>query len=123
MRSTLRQTKVLLTLLPTEHDFFQTQPLKDVSVFFMRHILHDWADSYCVKILRQLRDAASPTTRLFAMDKLAPYVCPPHLLSENEEMRLPGVLTPKLEAPLNNVISGNNYALGASVMVSQTQIF
>ncbi|KAL8838358.1 MAG: hypothetical protein Q9170_002165 [Blastenia crenularia] len=36
------------------HDFFTEQPTKEADVFFMRWILHDWSDKYCVKILRAL---------------------------------------------------------------------
>ncbi|KAH6913356.1 hypothetical protein BKA70DRAFT_1369956 [Coprinopsis sp. MPI-PUGE-AT-0042] len=40
------------------HDFFTEQPLEDASAFFWKAVLHDWSDSYCEKILKQLREAA-----------------------------------------------------------------
>ncbi|KZV95393.1 S-adenosyl-L-methionine-dependent methyltransferase, partial [Exidia glandulosa HHB12029] len=41
------------------HDFFDPQPPRDPPALIMlRFILHDWADSYAIKILRNLRDAA-----------------------------------------------------------------
>lgn len=86
----------------------------------MRHILHDWADSYCVKILRQLRDAAGPSTRLFDMDKVMPYACHPDAAVTELAGSIPGTIKPKLKAPLTNVISGSNLALGASLLVSYT---
>ncbi|KAK4500835.1 hypothetical protein PRZ48_009027 [Zasmidium cellare] len=36
------------------HDFFVEQPVKDADVYFMRFILHNWSDKYCLKILRAL---------------------------------------------------------------------
>ena len=41
------------------HDFFEPEP-SDLSsrsgnlVFFLRMILHDWPDKYCIKILKNL---------------------------------------------------------------------
>ena len=36
------------------HDFFTEQPVQGADVYFMRWILHDWSDGYCVRILRAL---------------------------------------------------------------------
>lgn len=42
------------------HDFFTEQPVdRDVDVFLLRWILHDWSDDYCVKILKALVPALS----------------------------------------------------------------
>ncbi|KAF8626087.1 hypothetical protein AX15_005085 [Amanita polypyramis BW_CC] len=57
------------------HNFFETQLQKDVSVFFMRRVMHDWSDEYCRKILKPLREAATPNTKLVLMDSLVPYAC------------------------------------------------
>lgn len=36
-------------------DFLETeQPVKDADVYFMRAVLHNWPDEYCVRILRNL---------------------------------------------------------------------
>ena len=37
--------------------------------------MHDWSDKYCVQILRQLRNAATPDTRLLIVDNLMAYAC------------------------------------------------
>lgn len=58
-----------------EHDFFTEQPVKDAAIFLLRNILHDWSDSYCLTILRRLRDAAAKTTRLMIVDNLISYAC------------------------------------------------
>lgn len=42
----------------------------------LRMILHDWADEYSIKILRHLRDAASPTTQLVIIDSIVSHACP-----------------------------------------------
>ncbi|KIK63299.1 hypothetical protein GYMLUDRAFT_222394 [Collybiopsis luxurians FD-317 M1] len=57
------------------HNFFNPQPETDVSVFFVKHVLHNWSDASCVKILKRLRDASSKSTRLVIMDSAMPYVC------------------------------------------------
>ena len=36
------------------HDFFKEQVLRDVDVFLLRWIMHNWSDGYCVQILRNL---------------------------------------------------------------------
>ncbi|GJJ06646.1 hypothetical protein Clacol_000840 [Clathrus columnatus] len=56
-------------------DFFEPQPQRDVSFFFLKQILHDWPDEYCIKILTQLRKAASPNTKLLSMDTVIQHAC------------------------------------------------
>lgn len=46
------------------HDFFTTQPLRDVAVFHLRHILHNWGDDYAVKILKGLVPGMRRGTRI-----------------------------------------------------------
>ncbi|KAI0826305.1 O-methyltransferase [Irpex lacteus] len=58
------------------HDFFTPQPVHGPAIFLMRCIIHDWADEYAIKILRQLRDAAAPTTQLVVIDSIISYACP-----------------------------------------------
>ncbi|KAJ7918108.1 O-methyltransferase [Mycena leptocephala] len=57
------------------HDFFTCQPPRNVAVFFLRWILHDWADPSAVRILQTLRQAAKPETKLVTMDVIIPYTC------------------------------------------------
>ncbi|KAF8719122.1 hypothetical protein AX14_011412 [Amanita brunnescens Koide BX004] len=57
------------------HDFFEPQPHHNASVFFLKNVLHDWSDEYCVKILKPLREAATPNTILILMESISPYAC------------------------------------------------
>ncbi|KNZ82352.1 Sterigmatocystin 8-O-methyltransferase [Termitomyces sp. J132] len=58
------------------HNFLTPQPTdREVSVFLMKQILHDWSDEYCVKILTHLRNAAGKDTKLLVVDSLVPFAC------------------------------------------------
>lgn len=48
------------------HDFFELQVATDAApvAFLLRNILHNWSDKYCIKILRALRPALRPGTRV-----------------------------------------------------------
>jgi len=55
------------------HDFFAEQPVKAASAYFLRHILHDWPDKYCVKILKPVVAAMDPRrSRLLVADVIIP---------------------------------------------------
>ena len=63
------------TDLAKGNDFFTGQPVKNAAVYFMRMILHDWSDEYCVKILKHLRAAAAPVTNLLIIHSVMSYAC------------------------------------------------
>ncbi len=46
-----------------------------VDVFVLRGILHDWADSYGIRLLSQLRAAAGPQTKLVVIEILLESPC------------------------------------------------
>jgi len=48
--------------------FFETAPPADAYV--LKHILHDWGDADCVRILRTLRSAAPVDARLLAIEQI-----------------------------------------------------
>ncbi|KAF7331265.1 Methyltransf-2 domain-containing protein [Mycena kentingensis (nom. inval.)] len=52
------------------HDFFNPQPVKNASVFMLRWIAHNWPDDRLVVILKNLRDAATPDTKLVIIEKI-----------------------------------------------------
>jgi hypothetical protein len=56
-------------------DFFEPQAIKEPAAFVLRFIVHDWADGPSIKILKNLRAAAKPATRLVIFDALMPHVC------------------------------------------------
>jgi len=54
------------------HDFFKEQPVRGADVYFMKHILHDWSDKYCLKILRAIVPAMKDGSRIVVMDGVLP---------------------------------------------------
>lgn len=53
------------------HDFFTDQPVV-ADAYFLRAVLHNWPDGYCVKILRRLVPALRNGTRIVINDSLVP---------------------------------------------------
>ena len=41
----------------------------------LRIIIHDWSDKYAIRILRRLRDAAAPSTKLVIIGCITDYAC------------------------------------------------
>ena len=60
------------------HDFFTPQPVKNAAVFLLRVITHDWPDEFVTRILLQLRQAATPQTKLILVDYVLPFACEDH---------------------------------------------
>ena len=56
-------------------DFFEPQAIKEPAAFVLRFVLHDWPDAPNIKLLKNLRAAAKPTTRLVIFEALMPHVC------------------------------------------------
>lgn len=54
------------------HDFFTEQPVKNADVYFFRWVFHNWADKYCVKIVRALIPALKHGARLLIQEMLLP---------------------------------------------------
>ncbi|TCD62058.1 hypothetical protein EIP91_007517 [Steccherinum ochraceum] len=79
-----------------EHDYFTPQPIKNADAFILRFTLHDWSDPYSIKILKHLRDAATPKTKLIVIDAVLPYNC--HSTGEWDD--IPGGEQPTSPAPL-----------------------
>jgi len=97
------------------HEFFNEQPLKNVSVFILRTVLHDWPDEECLTILKRLRAAAAPTTKLLVGDFNVPYAC-----QDDSNFDIPGAQTPLPPKPLLANLGKANaitYALDTSMHV------
>lgn len=54
------------------HDFFTEQPVKGADVYFMRWILHNWSDKYCLQILQSLAPALKKGARVMLYECLLP---------------------------------------------------
>ncbi|EWZ35847.1 hypothetical protein FOZG_11661 [Fusarium oxysporum Fo47] len=58
-----------------EHDFMTEQPVKGAKAYFMRMILHDYADAVGIQILNRLAEAMKPYSRVLICEMvLAPRV-------------------------------------------------
>ena len=82
------------------HDFFDPQPVTDADVFVMRAVVHDWSDTFADKILKRLREAAQPHTRLLCVEKIIPYACK---VDKNREISgdgIPGTIETQVPEPL-----------------------
>lgn len=52
-------------------DFFETIP-GGADVYTMRHILHDWSDELCVRILKNIREIIPASGRLLVIETVVP---------------------------------------------------
>ncbi|RMJ09789.1 hypothetical protein BHE90_013890 [Fusarium euwallaceae] len=55
-----------------EHDFTEEQPIKGAKAYFMRMILHDYADPTSTRILSRLAEAMSPDSRVLICEMVLP---------------------------------------------------
>ena len=74
------------------------EPVKDAHVFLTRFVLHDWSDKYAKMIMKKLREAAQPQTKLIVVDYVIQYASPPSAAPECA--KIPGVEVPPVPAPL-----------------------
>lgn len=54
----------------TPHDFFSPNPVKNADVYWLRYIIHDWSDDYCVQILSAIKSAMGPNSRILICDQV-----------------------------------------------------
>ncbi len=57
-------------------DFFESVPAGDL--YLLKMILHDWDDTKCIAILRNIRKAISPRGRIAVVDYVLPETPQPH---------------------------------------------
>ncbi|KAL8846850.1 MAG: hypothetical protein Q9221_008079 [Calogaya cf. arnoldii] len=53
-----------------QHDFFEPNPVPGAEVYWLRSILHDSSDSYCIRILAALAGAMTTNSRIPICDQL-----------------------------------------------------
>ncbi|KAF4213605.1 hypothetical protein CNMCM5878_010291 [Aspergillus fumigatiaffinis] len=53
-----------------EHSFFDTNPTEGADIYFLRYVLHDWSDDYCVRILSAIRQSMATHSRLLICDQV-----------------------------------------------------
>ncbi|TFY66484.1 hypothetical protein EVG20_g4602 [Dentipellis fragilis] len=80
------------------HDFFNAQPKRDVSIFLLKQVMHDWSDEYCAKLLKRLREAANSSTKLILFESVMPYAC--HDPTGDDGKGVPGAVPVEAPAPL-----------------------
>ncbi|KAL9105818.1 MAG: hypothetical protein Q9227_009074 [Pyrenula ochraceoflavens] len=63
-----------------ESDFLVEQPVCGADIYFMRAVLHNWVDDYCLKILRSLIPALKRDARIVISDAIMwePWTLPPY---------------------------------------------
>ena len=91
-------------LLPQSPDMVELKP----AVYVLKHILHDWSDSYCHQMLKHLHDATAhsgekPT--LLVIDFIVSLACHTNEGDpDNDDFRarqeIPGVYQPSASPPL-----------------------
>jgi demethylsterigmatocystin 6-O-methyltransferase len=55
-----------------EHDFFTEQPIRGAKYYYLRHIMHDWPDEDCVRILQNIIPAMGPESLILIDEVVLP---------------------------------------------------
>jgi demethylsterigmatocystin 6-O-methyltransferase len=55
-----------------EHDFFTPQTIRGAKFYYLRHIMHDWPDEDCIRILRSIIPAMGPESLILVDEVVLP---------------------------------------------------
>jgi demethylsterigmatocystin 6-O-methyltransferase len=55
-----------------EYDFFTPQPIRGAKFYYLRHIMHDWPDKDCIRILENIIPAMGPESMILIDDVALP---------------------------------------------------
>jgi demethylsterigmatocystin 6-O-methyltransferase len=55
-----------------EHDFFTPQTIRGAKFYYLRHIMHDWPDAECIRILENIIPAMGPDSLILIDDVVLP---------------------------------------------------
>jgi demethylsterigmatocystin 6-O-methyltransferase len=55
-----------------EYDFFTPQPIQGAKFYYLRHIMHDWPDKDCIRILKNIIPAMGPESLILIDDVTLP---------------------------------------------------
>ncbi|KAH7325589.1 S-adenosyl-L-methionine-dependent methyltransferase [Stachybotrys elegans] len=69
-----------------EHDFFNANPIKEADVYWLRYVIHDWSDDYCITILKNIRVSMGPQSRILVCDQV--------MNTTNGDVQLPSAPAP-----------------------------
>lgn len=58
---------------PKGHDILTPQPVQGAAVYFLRIVIHDFSDADSIKILQNIRNAASSSSRLILFELSVSY--------------------------------------------------
>lgn len=61
-------------------DFFQSSPVKNADIYFLRHVIHDWPDAEAVKILSNTAASMTRNSKLLICEHV---VCPTYRVVGN----------------------------------------
>ncbi|KDQ13840.1 hypothetical protein BOTBODRAFT_55853 [Botryobasidium botryosum FD-172 SS1] len=53
------------------HNFFEVQPRGGDRIYMLRYILHDWPDHACIKILKNIAQAAGPKAKIIIVEVIS----------------------------------------------------
>jgi demethylsterigmatocystin 6-O-methyltransferase len=55
-----------------EYDFFTPQPIRGAKFYYLRHVLHDWPDEDCIRILKNIVPAMGPESLILLDEVVLP---------------------------------------------------